>query len=134
MFISRLLAFVVLPYMALLVPVNRMFEARMGNDHVKMTRWASFLTCTLAIVVPVAWMIPAWVVGRYDILWTMLYLLSVSDAAVAEYIVARLFYPHIVSPLRLISSMIMVLFRPTPVVSSPDTSDDEGDEDSKKGQ
>ena len=47
MFIGRLLATVVLPYMGIVVPINEMFVARVSNDHKKMTRWASFMICSL---------------------------------------------------------------------------------------
>ena len=132
MFIGRLLATVVLPYMGIVVPINEMFVARVSNDHKKMTRWASFMICSLVLAVPTAWFIPTWVVIRYDLLWIMLYVLSASDAEVSEYLVTRYLNPH-VGNVRMISSFASFAFSSTPshISSSSSDDDDERDDDER---
>lgn len=135
MFIGRLLATFVLPYMGIIMPMNQMFAARASNDHQKMTRWGSFMICSLLLVVPTAWVVPTWVVFRYDLLWVLLYILSVSDAEVSEFLVTRYLNPH-VGQIRTVSSFASIVFLPQPKIS-PDSSEsgddasvlDEGNDD-----
>ena len=89
MFVGPLLAAVVLPYMGVVVPLNQMFSARTCDDHKKMRRWASFVICTLFLVVPVAWVVPVSAFYRYDLLCTMMYALSAADAGASELLITR---------------------------------------------
>ena len=129
MFVGRLLAIVLLPYMGVVVPMDRIFAARTNGDHTRMMRWASYMICTLVGVVPIAWWIPTWVVGRYDLICILLYMLSISDAAVAEMIVTRYLNPYI-AQMRMVSLLTTVAFRPPDAHASSDSSSDSSDDES----
>lgn len=122
MFIGRLLAALVLPYMGIIMPMNHMFVARVSNDHQKMTRWGSFMICSFLLVVPTAWIVPTWVVFRYDLLWLLLYILSISDAGMSEFLVMRYLNPQ-VAQLRTASSFASICILLPPPQISPSSSE-----------
>lgn len=124
MLIGGVLALFLFPYLGVVVPINRMFAARQKNDVQAIMRWSSFLTCTLLVVVPLAMIIPSWLLFYYDIIWCALVILSVYDATLSEHIVVQYINPQ-VAQIRMLLTCAASMVNTEKHVVEEDSSDDE---------